>query len=148
MLSAVTIPLAIAVVVATALAARSLPAPPSLQEDAKTTAVMPAALPPPTSSPSEWPSPPEALPFDRDAALVAIRGAESRALACKHGGDPTPPVEAFVTFGPDGEVLHARIAGDLERTSVGGCLLKVLRTATVPPFAGAPVTVKRRIARR
>ncbi|HWA74745.1 MAG TPA: DUF4339 domain-containing protein [Polyangiaceae bacterium] len=83
-------------------------------------------------------------PFDRDAAANALSDAALRAGTCRMLGGPTGSAQATVTFAPNGHVSGASVGGDFAGSVVGACIVKLFRGATVPPFAGDPVTVAKR----
>jgi hypothetical protein len=85
-------------------------------------------------------------PFDRDAAANALGEAASNASGCKDPNGPTGSGQATVTFATSGRVTSANVNGDFAGTSVGTCVVKLFRSAKVPPFAGDPVTVSKRFS--
>lgn len=99
----------------------------------------------------ESPAPiPAALPaFDADAAKRALGASASAASSCRKGDDPSGSAEAIVTFAPSGRVTSANVQGaPFGGTRTGGCIAATLRGATVPPFAGSHVTVRKVIVVR
>jgi hypothetical protein len=105
---------------------------------------LPAAAPPPddlATAPAAAP-PPSLGDLDTGAAARAIAGAASAAGACLEADDTRTSMSASVTFMPSGRVTTARLtSGPFLGSDVGGCIARALRGASVPPFAGAPVTV-------
>jgi hypothetical protein len=83
-------------------------------------------------------------PFDREAASNALSDAALRAGTCRMLGGPTGSAQATVTFAPNGHVSAASVGGDFAGSVVGACIVKLFRSATVPPFAGDPITVAKR----
>jgi hypothetical protein len=83
-------------------------------------------------------------PFDRDAASEALSDAAMRAVSCRMLGGPTGSAQATVTFAPNGHVSGVSVGGDFAGSVVGACIGKLFRAASVPPFAGDPVTVAKR----
>jgi hypothetical protein len=112
-----------------------------------------AQLPPPTTTPpaaevvpfakpipTRLPPPGGAPPFDRGAAALALGAAQTQ--PCHVPGGPTGPGHVTIVWDPSGRVSSATIdQGPLVGTVIGACLEHVYGTATVPPFAGAPVRV-------
>lgn len=93
-------------------------------------------------APSPMPPPPGGATksFDRGAAAAALTSAQiSR---CSVPGGPTGHGHVTVVWDPSGRVASVTVdQGPFPGTAVGGCLARVYSTATVPPFAGAPVRV-------
>lgn len=83
-------------------------------------------------------------PFDRESAATALTDAALRASTCRMLGGPTGSSQATITFAPSGHVSAASVGGDFSGSVVGACIVKLFRSATVPPFAGDPVTVSKR----
>ena len=83
-------------------------------------------------------------PFDRESAAQALGDASAKASSCKTLGGPTGTAAATVTFSPNGRVLGVSVGGDFSGTLVGACIAKLFRAASVPAFAGDPVTVTKR----
>ncbi len=82
--------------------------------------------------------------FDKGAAAAALTSAASAATSCKRPDGPTGTGKVMVTFAPSGRVTTANVTGGaFGGTSVGGCIASVFRSARVPPFEGAPVTVSK-----
>lgn len=81
--------------------------------------------------------------FSRSAAVSALNAAASSAASCKKPDGPTGRGQVSVTFAPSGRVTTANVGGAFAGTSVGGCVASVFRRATVPPFDGSPVTVRK-----
>jgi hypothetical protein len=83
-------------------------------------------------------------PFDKDAAATALSDAAMRTVSCRMLGGPTGSAQATVTFIPNGHVSAVSVGGDFAGSVVGACVIKLFRGASVPPFAGDPVTVAKR----
>jgi hypothetical protein len=115
--------------------ASSAPASGSELPRATATETSPAAAP----APAEEPAP----PFDAEAASAAIRAAFTRASGCRGPSDPTGEVTVTLTYAPSGRVTTATVGGIFAGTAVGGCIAATLRSARVPAFSGAHLTVKR-----
>jgi hypothetical protein len=92
---------------------------------------------------AEAPKPAAQAPaFDTGAAKAALGAASAGAATCKEPGGPTGAGKAQVTFSNSGRVTSANIVeGPFGGTSVGGCVAKKFRAATVPAFSGDSVTV-------
>jgi len=94
--------------------------------------------------------PPAALPgFDADAAKRALGASSFNASSCRKGDDPRGTAEVIVTFAPSGRVTSANVNGaPFGGTATGGCIAATLRSATVPPFSGNHVTVRKLVTVR
>ena len=78
--------------------------------------------------------------FDRDGARTALKFAASRVRNCSNSGVTG---SALITFGPSGTVQKVQIA-QLDGDDVdSGCVSRALSATRVPPFTGAPVTVRK-----
>jgi len=78
--------------------------------------------------------------FDRDGARTALKFATSRVRNCSNSGVTG---SALITFGPSGTVQKVQIA-QLDGDDVdSGCVNRALSATRVPPFTGAPVTVRK-----
>ena len=95
-------------------------------------------------------SAPAALPaFDADAAKRALGASSFTASSCRKGDDPRGTAEVIVTFAPSGRVTSANVNGaPFGGTATGGCIAATLRNATVPPFSGNHVTVRKLVTVR
>jgi hypothetical protein len=118
------------------------PDPTKGKTDSKTTpadtAKPPEDKPPPPADPGGGAT----NPFDRGAAISALNSAAGGAAGCKKPDGPTGTGRVAVTFAPSGRVTSANVEGPpFAGTSVGGCVAARFRGASVPPFAGSPVTV-------
>ncbi len=81
--------------------------------------------------------------ISRPAAAVAISVAGRRAASCLADDDLRGTMPVSVTFAPSGRVTTATVdGGPFVGTAVGGCIARALRSASVGPFDGAPVTVR------
>ena len=93
----------------------------------------------PTAAPQ-----PALPPFDAQAAKIALTAKASQASSCRKGDDPRGTAEVLITFAPSGRVTSANVAGQpFGGTATGGCVASTLRGASVPPFSGAHVTVRK-----
>lgn len=100
----------------------------------------PIAAPPPPSSGGE---------FDKSAAVAALAAAAGRAVGCKQPDDPSGGATVSVTFAPSGRVTSSKVTGaPFQGTVMGGCIASAFRSASVPPFEGAPVTVTKNVSIR
>lgn len=80
--------------------------------------------------------------ISRSAAAVAISTAGRRAASCLQPGDVRGSTPVSVTFAPSGRVTTSTVnGGPYAGTTTGGCIARALRSASVAPFDGAPVTV-------
>ena len=80
--------------------------------------------------------------ISRPAAAVAIAMAGRRAASCLRPGDDRGSMPVSVTFAPSGRVTSSTVNGrPFAGTTTGGCIARALRSASVAPFEGAPVTV-------
>jgi hypothetical protein len=107
------------------------------------------AAPPPVEKPA--PPPPAAAggDFDRGAAKAALAAAAGAAASCKQADDPSGGARVSVTFAPSGRVSSAVLTGGaFQGTKTGACIAGAFRGATVPPFAGDPVTVSKEVSIR
>lgn len=77
-------------------------------------------------------------PFDRAAAARALGVGVT---TCERPGDPSGPGHARVTFAPSGHVTAVDVDPPYAGTAAGACVRDRFRAATVPAFAGAPLTV-------
>ncbi len=84
--------------------------------------------------------------FDASAAAGALGTAASRASSCRQPGDPSGVARVTVTFANSGSATHALVDGPpFAGTATGGCIASTMRGATVPPFTGERVTVKKTV---
>jgi hypothetical protein len=80
--------------------------------------------------------------ISRPAAAVAISMAGRRAASCRQPGDARGSMPVSVTFAPSGRVTSSTVdGGPFAGTTTGSCIARALRSASVAPFEGAPVTV-------
>jgi hypothetical protein len=110
----------------------------------------PTATPvtPPPVETAKAPPPPAADEFDAGAARSALNAAASRAMGCK-GDGPAGTAQVSVTFAPSGRVTSARVDGPpFGGTPAGGCIATAFRSATVPPFGGSSITVRKTVSLR
>jgi hypothetical protein len=121
------------------VAAAARPARASLAAVAPSPAAIPPqmVIPPPAAT-----APVAAAEISRPAAAVAISVAGRRAASCLTGDDARSTMPVSVTFAPSGRVTTATVdGGPFVGTSAGGCIARALRSASVAPFDGSPVTV-------
>ncbi len=85
--------------------------------------------------------------FDQGAARVALAMAAAQAASCKQPDDPGGGARVSVTFAPSGRAMSAQVVGPpFQGTKTGACVATTFRGATVPPFAGDPVTVSKTVS--
>jgi hypothetical protein len=89
-------------------------------------------------------------PFDRAAAAAALEVVAANASSCRQPGDPTGQARVLVTFSPaSGRVTQAVVSGKpFQGTATGGCIARMARQVTVPPYSGAYTTVSKTISVR
>ncbi len=108
-----------------------------------------AAIEKPPPPVVEMPPPSGGAEFDKAAAKAALASAASRAAGCKPADDPGGGAKVSITFAPSGRVTTSRVTGPpYQGTTIGGCIAAAFRSASVPPFDGAPVTVARDVTLR
>jgi hypothetical protein len=79
----------------------------------------------------------------------ALSSAVQKAEQCDLWGRATGTAQLFVTFAPSGSVSEARLVGEpIASAAVARCILHHVRGSTLPPFAGPPITVSRKITLR
>lgn len=81
--------------------------------------------------------------FDKSAAQASLTRAAGMVGMCQRPGAPSGSGKVLVTFGPSGSVQGATVQGSLAGTPTGDCVSRQFRSAKVPPFSGAPVTVSK-----
>lgn len=81
--------------------------------------------------------------FDVNAARGALTAAAGQASGCKKSGGPTGKGRVAVTFANSGRATQALVEPPFGGTSVGSCVAQIFRRTSVPPFGGAPVTVRK-----
>jgi hypothetical protein len=79
-----------------------------------------------------------APPFDRPSAARALR---VDLAGCKRADGPTGAGHLKVTFQPSGSVSAVDVEAPYAGTAEGACIAQRLRGASVPAFAGGPLTV-------
>ncbi|MBL9023934.1 MAG: zinc-ribbon domain-containing protein [Myxococcales bacterium] len=84
-------------------------------------------------------------PFDRGAASAALSAAAGSAKGCKKADGPTGSTKVQVTFAPSGKATQATVGPPFAGTSVGSCIASAFKSAKVPPFSGAPMTVSKTV---
>lgn len=114
----------------------------------------PAATPPANATPTPQAGPATSAeatpatpgPFDSTAAANALAFAANKASSCRQPGDPSGIARVTVTFTNSGKSTHALVDGPpFAGTATGGCIASTMRSATVPPFTGDRVTVKKTV---
>jgi len=101
----------------------------------------PAEPAPPVFVAPQPPEPP-GPDFSRDAAQSALEDAAALAATCRQEDTTAGAVRVAVTFVPSGQATVAVVeSGVVRGTPVGSCVAAKFRTAKVPPFSGAKVTV-------
>jgi hypothetical protein len=109
-----------------------------------TPSATPSAEPTPAKPVETAPPAAEGAEFNRGAATSALGAAAGAAKGCKKPDGPTGSGRVKVTFAPSGNVTSAVVDGPpFAGTPVGGCVASAFRSARVPPFTGAPVTVSK-----
>jgi hypothetical protein len=92
-------------------------------------------------------SPKSLAPFNSKLANTSIAGAAARIKSCKGVSVPPGSASVVVTFATTGRVVAAAVTTPTYSLGrVGACVVSKLKTAQVPPFSGAPETVKKTIA--
>lgn len=111
------------------------------------TTAEPAPTTTPTAKPTAKPTAAAGTgDFDKGAASAALVGAVGQASGCKQPGDPSGVARVQVTFAPSGRVTTANLSGPpFAGTPTGSCIARAFRSASVPPFAGDPVTVSKTV---
>jgi len=90
-----------------------------------------------------------APPFDKATMSRALSSAVQKAEQCDRWGRATGTAQLFVTFAPSGSVSEAHLVGEpIASAAVARCILHHVRASTLPPFAGPPITVSRKITLR
>lgn len=126
------------------------PSVPSVEAASDAAAEGDAATPGATGAATLEAPTPAALPgFDADAAKRALGASAFTASSCRKGDDPRGTAEVIVTFAPSGRVTSANVNGaPFGGTATGGCIAATLRGASVPPFAGNHVSVRKLVTVR
>lgn len=110
----------------------------------------PAVVAPDPASPAPPPSiasPPGKLertasppPFDRGAAVDAIKAVD--VAGCGRPGGPKGPGRVVIVFAIDGAATAARVDGSpYEGTAVGDCVAEKFRGVRIPAFDGGAIAV-------
>jgi hypothetical protein len=79
-----------------------------------------------------------APPFDRVAAARALGVSVA---SCRRGDAPSGAGHVKVTFQPSGNASAVEVDAPYAGTATGSCIAQRFRGASVPPFAGAPLSV-------
>jgi predicted Zn finger-like uncharacterized protein len=127
----------------------STPAPTAVEPASPPTRTAAQPKPADTPKPPQPPKAPESTdaPFNKGAAAASIGALKGAAQGCKQEGGPQGHASVAITFAPTGRVTTALVSGPpFAGTSAGGCIASTFRRATVPPFAGPPVTVRTSVA--
>ena len=82
-------------------------------------------------------------PFDR---LAASRALGVNVSSCKRGDGPTGAGHVKVTFQPSGSVSAVDVDAPYAGTATGACVAQRYRGASVPAFAGGPLSVGKSFA--
>jgi type IV secretory pathway VirB10-like protein len=91
--------------------------------------------------------PPAAAAFDAEAAERAIDQAAALAQSCKRPDDPEGLAVVIVTFAPSGRATTATVSGEpFAGTATGSCIAAKFRAASVPPYSGDFITVKKSVS--
>jgi hypothetical protein len=101
------------------------------------------------SATTTHPAPPTAAPLSPESGGTAYEAARDIAgrwlieadRQCRDRPGPRGPGRATLTFADDGRISAVVLDPPLDASDAGRCLSDQLRTMTVPPFQGAPVTV-------
>lgn len=78
--------------------------------------------------------------FDKEGARTALQFAAARARNCSNSGMSGT---ALITFGPSGTVQKVQVTQLVGDDVDTGCVNRALSGTRVPPFTGAPVTVRK-----
>lgn len=78
--------------------------------------------------------------FDRDGARTALKFAAARVRNCSNSGVTG---SALITFGPSGTVQKVQVTQMVGDDVDASCVNRALAGTRVPPFTGAPVTVRK-----
>lgn len=84
-----------------------------------------------------------APPFDRPAAARALA---VNVASCKRGDGPTGAGHVRVTFQPSGTAMAVDLDAPYAGTATGTCVAQRYRGASVPAFAGGPISVGKTFA--
>jgi hypothetical protein len=84
-----------------------------------------------------------AAPFDRAAAARALG---INVSSCKRADGPTGAGHVKVTFQPSGSVSAVDVEAPYAGTATGACVAQRYRAASVPAFAGGPLSVGKTFA--
>jgi hypothetical protein len=132
----------------TANAVAQAPAAPSSAAGADTSRPATTTVPVSALTDVSKSAPPSRAPsaFDSKLANTSIASAAARVKGCKDVKVPPGSASVVVTFATTGRVVAAAVTTPAYSTGrVGGCIVSKLKTAQVPPFTGAPETVKKTI---
>jgi hypothetical protein len=88
-------------------------------------------------------------PYDAPMLGFARRWARNQALACHQGGRAGGTVEVVITFAPEGKVSHAVLHGEpIASAPVAGCIESYFKAMLIPPYDGAPFTIRETLTLR
>ena len=133
-------------------AVAAIPATAAPRSPASTAVAAPVVAAPLVAAPPPPPPPPppsSGAEFDIGAARASLTAAAGRAAGCKQPDDPSGGATVSVTFAPSGRVTSAKVtSAPFQGTVIGGCIASAFRSASVPPFEGAPVNVTKNVSIR
>ena len=84
--------------------------------------------------------------FDRGAASAQLSAKAGGASGCKKPDGPTGSAKVQVTFAPSGKATQATVGAPFAGTPVGSCIASLFKSAAVPPFSGAAMTVSKTVS--
>ena len=106
-----------------------------------------------TAEPKVDPKTPDPTPpaggggeFDRGAASAQLSAKAGGASGCKKPDGPTGSAKVQVTFAPSGKATQATVGAPFAGTPVGSCIASLFKSAAVPPFSGAAMTVSKTVS--
>lgn len=83
---------------------------------------------------------------DQATIVAETKRLRNAARACITEPGALRTGRVFVTIAPSGRAQRVVVTGNLQGTTEGGCVAFTFRDFRVPPFVGAPVTVKMSIS--
>jgi hypothetical protein len=137
-------PLPAAVTKAAATAARGAAPAKAAAADSSAEPAAEEAAPEPAAAPTPTRSLFEAMEFDRSKASEALTVASAETASCKSDGEGGQAT-VRVTFASSGRVTQVAVGGPFSGTPTGACIAAPFSRASVPPFAGSPVTVSKSV---
>jgi hypothetical protein len=84
------------------------------------------------------------MEFDRSKASAALTVASAETASCKSDGEGGQAT-VRVTFASSGRVTQVAVGGSFAGTPTSACIAAPFSRASVPPFAGSPVTVSKSV---